>query len=186
MTRLDRFLQKWSIRKAARFIPPNARVLDVGCSDGALFEQLKCLRDGVGIDPDLKTRLHLENAKLFPGYFPADLPESGPFDAITMLAVLEHVPERQQITLARDCFDHLRDGGRLIITVPSPQVDNVLSALRMPRLVDGMHVEQHYGYDAKQTPALFQSAGFTLLHSMRFQIGLNNLFVFQKPGPHDM
>ncbi len=185
MTRLDHILQKWRIRKAARYLPANARVLDIGCSDGAFFEQLEYLRDGVGIDPDLQTRLHLENAELFPGYFPADLPENRIFDAITMLAVLEHVPERQQITLAYDCFDRLREGGRLIITVPSPQVDNVLSALRMLRLVDGMHVEQHYGYDAKQTPALFQSAGFTLLHSMRFQIGLNNLFVFQKLGPHD-
>lgn len=184
MTPLDRYLQRYRIKKAGVFIPGSAKVLDIGCADGALFSVLDHLSAGAGIDPDLTEIVRLPNAELYPGYFPADLPDSGPFDAITMLAVLEHVPERQQITLARDCFDHLREGGRLIITVPSPQVDNVLSALRMLQLVDGMHVEQHYGYDVKQTPVLFQSAGFALLHSMRFQLGLNNLFVFQKPDPH--
>jgi hypothetical protein len=50
------------------------------------------------------------------------------------------------------------------------------------RLIDGMSLEQHYGYDITQTPALFCSAGFTLLNAKKFQFGLNNLFVFEKPA----
>jgi hypothetical protein len=70
----------------------------------------------------------------------------------------------------------------LIITVPSPRVDDILKVMKAVRLIDGMSLEQHYGYDITQTPALFCSAGFTLLKAKKFQFGLNNLFAFEKPA----
>ena len=36
----DSVLQSWRIRKAAPYIPRRAHVLDIGCSDGALFRVL--------------------------------------------------------------------------------------------------------------------------------------------------
>jgi 2-polyprenyl-3-methyl-5-hydroxy-6-metoxy-1,4-benzoquinol methylase len=180
MTRLDRYLQRYRIRRAGRFIAKSARVLDIGCADGALFAVLSHLSGGVGIDPDLTAIVRLPNAQLYPGYFPADLPESEPFDAITMLAVLEHVPEDQQITLAANCFRFLRERGRVIITVPSPLVDRILVVLRSVGLVHAETLHQHYGFDVRRTPQIFGSQGFSLLHSSRFQLGLNNLFVFEK------
>jgi len=48
----DTLLQSWRIRKAAPYIPSGATVLDVGCSDGALFRILKDrISSGIGIDP---------------------------------------------------------------------------------------------------------------------------------------
>jgi SAM-dependent methyltransferase len=180
MTWLDRFIQNWRIRKAKRFIPRGGRVLDVGCADGALFRLLKHLSNGVGIDPDI-TPQQLPNAQLIRGFFPADLPDNRPFDAITMLAVLEHIPAPMQTQLAQNCYRVLRSKGRLIITVPSPATDKVLEMLQSLRLIHGMSLEQHYGYDVAQTPGLFTSSGFHMIRSRKFQFGFNNLFVFEKP-----
>jgi hypothetical protein len=74
----------------------------------------------------------------------------------------------------------LRSGGRLIVTVPSPAVDTILVGLRTIRLLDGMSLEQHYGFSPAETRLLFGFAGLTLTAQKRFQFGLNNLFVFVK------
>ena len=181
MTWLDCLIQRWRIQKASLYVPKAARVLDIGCADGALFRHLGFLRGGIGIDPDLQANLELPNANLIAGFFPQDLPDKHGFDVITMLAVLEHIPRHAQGPLAKDCFAVVKAGGKLIITVPSPFVDKILDVLKLLRLVDGIRIDQHYGYDAKLTPEIFNSAGFELVQSRKFQLGLNNLFVFRKP-----
>jgi len=55
-----------------------------------------------------------------------------------------------------------------------------LALLTRLRLIHGMSLEQHYGYEVAQTPATFGAAGLTLESWSRFQIGLNHLFVFRK------
>ena len=94
--------------------------------------------------------------------------------------MLEHFPVAAQAALARGCHDWLKPGGVLIITVPSPQVDAVLAVLTRLRLVQGMSLEQHYGFKPSTTRAIFEPAGFDLMRQKRFQLGLNNLFVFER------
>ena len=54
MTAVDRLLQQWRIRKAKRFLDPGMRVLDIGCGEGTLLEQIPGLAAGsLGIDPTL-------------------------------------------------------------------------------------------------------------------------------------
>jgi hypothetical protein len=101
---------------------------------------------------------------------------------VTLLAVLEHIPRDRQALVASACFAALRPGGRAILTVPGRGVDSILAVLRFLRLVDGMALGEHFGFDARETPQVFQAAGFRLLHYSRFQLGLNHLFVFEKPG----
>lgn len=181
MKPLDRLLQRWRIARAARHIPHGSRVLDVGCADGALFEQLRGrLGKGVGIDPDIERTVETEAYLLIAGRFPADLPGGAPFDVITMLAMLEHVPPQENAELARACAARLKPGGKLILTVPSPGVDRILDVLRAFRLVDGMSLEEHYGFETSCTPALFAHERFTLQRAEQFQLGLNNLFVFRR------
>jgi 2-polyprenyl-3-methyl-5-hydroxy-6-metoxy-1,4-benzoquinol methylase len=98
-----------------------------------------------------------------------------------MLATLEHI--REVDPLARECRRMLRPNGRVIITVPSPRVDQVLQILRLVRLVDGMSLEEHHGFNPFETPDLFVRHGFEMEHCRRFQMGLNHLFVFKKPAP---
>ena len=102
------------------------------------------------------------------------------FDAITMLAVLEHITPDQHFALVSGCARLLRQGGQLIITVPSPAVDHILAVLTTIRLVDGMSLEQHHGFEPHQTADIFCAHGFQPIAHHRFQLGLNNLFVFQR------
>ena len=180
MKPLDRFLQRWRINKVRPYLSQGARVLDIGCSDGVLSQQITCLGEYVGIDPDIESSEPQDKFRIIKGWFPNDLPDALPFDAITMFAVLEHIPTDQQKGFAKNCANHLKDGGYLVITVPSPIVHHILEVLQFFRVIDGMALEQHYEFDVRQTPSIFSSAGLKLVAARKFQIGLNNLFVFQK------
>lgn len=183
MTFVDRLLQNWRIRKARPFIRSGEQVLDLGSADGVLFDRLgNCGPGSVGIDPVLpSTTKSRQGFAMVRGYFPQDLPKgAGPFDAIVMLAVLEHFPPDQYGPLAGGCAKLLKPGGRLIITVPSPAVDAILAILVKLRLVHGMSLEEHHGYEVNETPKIFPSPRFKLVQRSAFQLGLNNLFVFER------
>jgi SAM-dependent methyltransferase len=178
---LDRMLQRWRIAQARPFLFPGARVLDIGSFDGSLFEQLGCLAPGsMGIDPTLKQNVVNERFRLIAGYFPQDMPAADPFDAVTMLAVLEHFPPSGYEALREGCRRFLKPGGKVIITVPSPAVDHILKVLLALRLVHGMSLEEHHGYEVDQTRTVFPEPDFRLIHRGRFQLGLNHLFVFER------
>lgn len=181
MTSVDNALQRWRIAKAAQHIAPGARVLDIGSGDGALFKKLGGkLGSGLGVDPTLKVDKDLGCVQLKAGPFPEAIPAaSEPFDVITMLAVLEHFPDGAYAGLGVNCARFLKPKGRLVITVPSPLVDHILVVLKWFRLIDGMSIEEHHGYDTKRTRTVFHPH-FRLIRHQRFQLGLNNLFVFEK------
>lgn len=177
----DRVLQRWRIAKVRPFIPPGARILDIGSADGALFLSLAPVAEGcMGIDPTLKANTTAAGRPLVAGFFPKAMPATEPFDIITMLAVLEHFPASEYAELRRGCAQYLKPGGRLLITVPSPAVDHILAMLKFLRLVDGMSLEEHHGYESSQTTSIFPPETFRLLKRRKFQLGLNNLFVFER------
>jgi 2-polyprenyl-3-methyl-5-hydroxy-6-metoxy-1,4-benzoquinol methylase len=183
MTSVDRFLQNWRIRKAAPYIQHGHRVLDLGSADGVLFDRLgRCGPGSLGIDPTLERNgLSRQGFRLIRGYFPGDVPaDAGLFDVIVMLAVLEHIPENQLAPLAQGCARLLKPGGRLVITVPSPAVDLILEVLTKLRLIHGMSLEEHHGYDIQETPSVFAAPSFKLVLHDTFQLGLNHRFVFER------
>ena len=183
MKLLDRLLQRWRIAKAAPYIARGARVLDVGCADGALFRVLRGrLGGGVGIDPDLPEVRMYPGVRFIRGRFPEDLATDERFDVITMLAVFEHLDDEAQRRAVRACSRLVRPGGRVVVTVPEPAVDRIVHALTRVGLVAGMALHEHHGYAPRETPGRFADAGFSLERHERFQLGLNNLFVFRSRG----
>jgi 2-polyprenyl-3-methyl-5-hydroxy-6-metoxy-1,4-benzoquinol methylase len=157
-------------------------VLDIGCADGALFRSLgDRLAGGVGIDMD-QVPASTSKYQYVRGMFPAALPPGDPYDLVTALAVVEHIPEKEQPAFAAACMRALRAGGQVVITVPSSRVDDLLKVLKAVRVVDGMADHQHYGFNPLHAIAAFEGAGFKLERHSRFQLGLNNLFVFRKPA----
>jgi cyclopropane fatty-acyl-phospholipid synthase-like methyltransferase len=179
----DRILQRWRISRARRFLQPGDRILDIGSADGALFSTLGTAvgRGSLGVDPTLQQKVLVNGCELLPGFFPAAVPAAaGPFDAITLLAVLEHFPPAAYADLRAGCRRFLRPGGKLLITVPSPHLDQVLEVLSFLRLVDGMSLEEHHGYRVEQTAEIFSEPHFRLLRHETFQLGLNNFFAFER------
>jgi 2-polyprenyl-3-methyl-5-hydroxy-6-metoxy-1,4-benzoquinol methylase len=183
MKAADRLLQQWRIRRALPWVPPGSHVLDVGCADGELFRTAGGrIPSGVGLDLLPPTRWrggsHVERRV---GSFPDALGPAENFDAIVMLAVVEHVEERELKAWAHDCTRLLRPGGRVVITVPAPAVDRILHVGMSLRLLDGMEAHQHHGFDPGRVPEIFTGAGLVLEKTRRFQLGLNNLFVLCLP-----
>ena len=182
MNSIDRFIQNYRINMAKKWVRKGSVVLDIGCGENAPF--LKKIRSrikrGIGVDPRLRGGYTDGNITLCRGLFPDSIPKMK-FDAIVLLATLEHIRQDEQKKLTKNCFSRLNQKGRLIITVPSPFVDKILKVLIFLRIVHGMEVGEHYGYDVSKTPYIFGSSGFKLIKHKKFQLGLNNLFVFYKP-----
>lgn len=155
--------------------------MDVGSHDGALFRALAgTIGESVGIEPTLAAPVSADGFTLLPGYFPDALPPGTRADAIVMLAVLEHMPPDVQTRAAEACAAILPPGGQILITVPSPRVDTILHVLGALRLTHGMSAHEHYGFDPSAVPALFPAPRFRRVVHRRFQLGLNNLYVFER------
>jgi len=178
---LDRRLRDARIARCRPYIRPGDALLDVGCADGEMLRRLRGLISyGVGIEPTLDARREGDGYVLLPGRFPDAVPSAATFDVITLLAVLEHMPPAEQARLAGTCANLLATGGRIVITVPSPRVDDILHLLIRLRLIEGMGVHEHYGFRPGLTPGLFPAPTYRMAAHRRFQLGLNNLFVFEK------
>jgi len=180
MKTLDRALQGWRVRRAAPFVRPGDRLLDVGCHDRALIDAtLERVRSATGVDPLVVPAVD-GKVELLRGDFPGDFdfPASS-FDCIALLAVLEHVADPR--LLARECHRVLAPGGRVVATVPHPSVDRIIDLGTRLHLLDGMAAEEHHGFDHRLTVPIFLDAGFELRLERSFQLGLNRLFVFDRP-----
>jgi len=177
---VDRMLQRWRIVKVRPYIRKQARVLDIGCADGALFRILhNRIGSGVGVDPALDRTVESDRFQLIAGPLPTTLAPAQ-FDAVTLLAVVEHLPADMLPALRDQCSRLLKPGGVLLITVPAVRVDGILRVLTRLRLVAGMSLHEHHGFDPTEVPRWFGGMGLTLVTAKTFQLGLNNLFVFRK------
>jgi hypothetical protein len=182
MNGIDRWIQRKRIAEAIQWLPNDSDVLDVGCADGALFWQASSLiKSGIGIDVEEPTSWPTGPYEFRHGMFPDVLNDRGEtFDAILMLAVLEHVQSDVRRTWANTVPSLLRAGGRLIITVPAPVVDRILDIGIRLRILDGMEAGQHHGLDPSVIPQEFACPAMHLLRASRFEFGLNHLLVFER------
>jgi SAM-dependent methyltransferase len=182
MRRIDYILRNWRYRVVEPHVPEGSAVVDIGGYDGSLLIRLHDkIERGVCIDPLIKEKK--EGKIEFISHRVSDklpLPDSS-FDVVTMLAVYEHLAgSREEIT--SEIFRVLKNGGLALLTVPSSAVDHILKVLTALRMADGMSLEEHEHFDSAETVKIFEQRGFTLKRQIKFQMGLNNLFIFEKEG----
>jgi SAM-dependent methyltransferase len=104
--------------RLASVIPPNARVLDVGCGDGAVAARVMQLRDDIeisGIDVFVRPMTHIPVVPFDGHRIPFD--DAG-FDAVVFVDVLHHTEDpmellREAVRVAPGAIivkDHAADG----------------------------------------------------------------------------
>lgn len=185
MKSLDRWLRAWRTRVAFKAVPEGmSSVLDIGCGDdGYLLRRLDVARRD-GLDPALENEIRESGLHLAKGFFPDDLRRfdmNGPYHAIFSLAVFEHLDEKALLSARSAVPELLYPGGRLIVSVPHPIVDRILDVLMFLHLIDGQAVDEHHGFAPEHLVEL-ASERLRLVARKTFQLGLNNLFVFERTG----
>lgn len=174
-------LSPWLRRQRLNAVRPHlrGRVLDFGCGVGALSSE--CRPDsylGVDIDDD---SLELARRRS-PAYrFQRELPDSGRFDTIVLLAVIEHVADAAG--LLRRLKTLLLPQGRILLTTPHRCMDDVHAAGAWLGLFSREAGEDHERlYDSAAMRALAEQSGFLVLEERRFLLGANQLFVLAPRG----
>jgi SAM-dependent methyltransferase len=96
-------------------------LLDVGCGDGEFLARMRQFGwDVQGVEPDpaaIQSAREAHNVPVVHGTLEALRDVSAAFDAVTLLHVIEHVPDPRE-TL-RAAWRLLRPGGRLLVVTPN-------------------------------------------------------------------
>jgi SAM-dependent methyltransferase len=178
-TSLDHFIARMRFKAAYPHIRKGARVCDLGCGLDAAFLDFAAERIayGVGVDDQVRDgaggrwkHVHTDIREPLPL-------ESGEFDNVVMLAVLEHLAEPEPVL--REAYRILKPGGSLILTWPSAMVDPILKMLHGLRFVsDEMESQEHQ----KRIPVgtlqqMLHRIGFNEFIHYTFEFGFNNLMV---------
>lgn len=123
-------------RLCKNFVPPNARILEIGCGTGIITKYLIKLSDKI-VSLDISDK-NIEIAKQYvksekvnflildllnqeKNYF-----ESIKFDVILIADVLEHLPRTKHLSVFKLIESYLSENGRVIITYPSPEYQKFL------------------------------------------------------------
>jgi 2-polyprenyl-3-methyl-5-hydroxy-6-metoxy-1,4-benzoquinol methylase len=125
------------------------RVLDVGCGPGTLLGLLGEDHESVGVDI---THQQIEYARQVYGNeqrsfyacaleeLPRDL---GPFDAVTAVELIEHLPAELVEGTLREAIGRLRPGGKIVLTTPNFHSAWPLVERLVDRLGDVEYYVQH-------------------------------------------
>jgi SAM-dependent methyltransferase len=182
---LTRRVGEARLAAALPHVPPRARVLDLGCGltdlPGRFPEYVGCDRNpGVlAAQREKFPKRDFFEWDIGRGAAPTALQARAPFEAILLLAVLEHVAEPAAV-LARAAA-LLAPSGRVIVTTPHPLGRLPLEAgaalgLLSPH-AQGEH-ESLLGRAALEEAG--RAAGVSLVLYRRFLLGLNQLAVFSR------
>ncbi len=187
---LETFLSHLRARKAAALIPKRltrGRILDIGCGTrGLLLGRVdfgwKCGLDRRDVPPPTGAR-----------FVGADIGSSGsllPFvdgsyDAVTMLAVIEHIDADRAPMLVSEARRVLRDAGVLILTTPAGWTDPLLDAMAKVRLLSPREIDEHeQTYTREGLTSLLVRGGFdeASIRVGHFELGANLWAVADRTG----
>jgi len=181
-TALDKLIARMRFRAAYPHISRGSKVCDFGCGLHAAFLDFASekIAEGVGVDDQVEPGM-VGRWKCLRSDLGSPLPlEAESFNHVTMLAVLEHLPQPEPIL--REAYRILKPSGTLILTWPAAMVDPILNLMHTARLISSeMESQEHQKrIPVAQLVAMLRKVGFQGHQHRRFEFGLNNLLVASK------
>jgi SAM-dependent methyltransferase len=168
---LEPLLARLRARKADRLIPSalrTGRILDIGCGSYPYFLANTSFREKFAIDqlpiPEqaaadfsiVSYTLDLNKEPRLPF-------EDEFFDAVTLLAVVEHLDPNSMAQLFTETRRVLRPGGIVILTTPAAWSDSLLHRMAHLGLVSVEEIHEHsYAYTLPLIGWYFGQAGFQM------------------------
>lgn len=178
---LSPFLEKERLNRIREHIS-GSRILDFGCGYGKLASSFKD-SEYVGVDIDkmvidaARDRNGDSNARFYClDDFRRTVDEK--FDSIVMAAVMEHLDD--PATTLMELKSDLREGGRIIITTPSPLANQILLVGSKFGLFSRKGVEEHKSLLTKKDFLdISKQVRITLEKYETFELGLNQLVIYK-------
>lgn len=184
---IDDFLagRRWALaNKKLKDLVDKQRLLDIGCGFYPTFLVQSDFQEKYGCDPMLSAieinGLHLKAERFTDRSLPF---VDNFFQAVTALAVIEHIDWRQGQSLVKEMFRVLAPGGRLILTTPTPWTDRLLRLLAAAGLISKEEIAEHKVLlPIKLLKSLAREAGFVAdkIKSGYFELGMNQWLVADK------
>ena len=174
--RLGQYLLRWRVRTVLPHV--RGRLLDVGCGSNTVARRHGHNSLGVDVHQWGDVDLVVPDTSRLPY-------EGGSFDTVTILAALNHIPNRGEVL--KEAYRLLRPGGRIILTMIPPTISQVWHFLRRPWDADqterGMKQGEVWGLTPAAVRKLLTDAGFVVRLEKRFMLGINRMTLAEKPAP---
>lgn len=181
---LEEFLAKKRTAKANSLLKKiqKGRVLDVGCGSYPYFLLNTNFAEKYGIDPSLNAStikdINLKKLDITKQKLPFN---DDFFDAVTMLAVFEHLDHEKISFALREIYRVLKKDGILVMTTPAPWSDVILKNMARLGLVSKEEIHEHkHNLNSAIIKEYLSIGNFRETNSGYFEMGLNMWFTGKK------
>ena len=168
---LEPLLARLRTNRANLLIPAalrEGRILDIGCGSFPYFLAHTAFREKFAVDQlpmpsEAAARNQIEFFELNLNREPRLPFENDYFDAVSLLAVVEHLNPDSMATLFQECRRVLRPGGTVVLTTPAAWADGLLHLMAHLNLVSAEEIHEHaFAYTLPLIGWHFGQAGFEM------------------------
>ena len=167
---LEPWLAKMRAQRANRLIPTElraGRILDIGCGSFPYFLSHTVFQQKFAVDQlppnELGRRLDIQWHTLDLNSTPKLPFENNFFNAVTLLAVVEHLNPNSMAALFTETYRVLQPGGVVIMTTPAAWSDGLLRTMARIGLVSAEEIHEHvFAYTLPLLGWYFGRAGFEM------------------------
>jgi SAM-dependent methyltransferase len=168
---LEPILARLRTERANRLIPlalRDGRILDIGCGSFPYFLAHTAFKEKFAVDQLPLSAEAAAGNKI--EFYELDLNrepklpfEAEYFDAVSLLAVVEHLSPDSMAALFTECRRVLRTGGIVVLTTPAAWADGLLHVMAHLNLVSAEEIHEHaFAYTLPLIGWHFGQAGFEM------------------------